>query len=100
MSISALAHISAAAVRSSCSACLQLLDQVRLKVLTEMIDLHKLVDGLALLDMICSFAQTVISSSEEYNRPVLTASGDLEPSRPPIDESSRAGMALLSILKH
>ena len=93
-------HISAAAASLFPSACLQLLDQVLLKVSTDMIDLHKLVDGLALLDMMCSFAQTVTSSSEEYTRPVLTASGKLQPSRSPTDEPSRAGKDFLSIVKY
>lgn len=54
---------------------IQLLDGVLVKVAAEMSALYKLVDGIALLDMMCSFAHMITMSSAEYTRPVLTASG-------------------------
>ncbi|KAK9852113.1 hypothetical protein WJX84_000033 [Apatococcus fuscideae] len=66
-------------LRSASHDCLSLtemlLDKILLRVSAEMSYMHKLVDGLALLDMMCSFANMVHSSSEEYTRPVLTTSG-------------------------
>ena len=39
--------------------------------------LHRLIDGLALLDMLCGFARQLEGSGKQYVRPALTESGPL-----------------------
>lgn len=55
--------------------CVQVLDATIAAIGQDLTHLHKLVDNIALLDMLCSLAVVVNRSSEPYSCPQCTDSG-------------------------
>ena len=55
--------------------CAQVLDATVAAIGQDLTHLHKLVDNIALLDMLCSLAVVVNRSSEPYSCPQCTDSG-------------------------
>lgn len=56
----------------------EVLDQTSKEIIEQCLSLlHRLIDGIALLDMLCGFAHKIKSSASPYVRPVLTSMGPI-----------------------